>query len=65
MTLHVIFRNQEKYEFYGVTEYSIEDEKRLKFIYLGARTQYNYKNEIVKHEGCFMLDAIAGYYVHK
>lgn len=65
MTLIVIFKNQEKYTFYGVTEYSIENEKYLKCTYIGKRAEYNYKNEIVKNEACFMLDAIAGYYIHR
>ena len=65
MTLIVIFKNQEKYTFYGVTEYSFENEKYLKCTYIGKMAEYNYKNEIVKNEACFMLDAIAGYYIHR
>lgn len=65
MKLCVIFRNQETYTFYGLKEYSIEYEKYLKFTYEGKKDEYKYRNEIVEHEGLFMLDAIAGYYIHK
>lgn len=65
MTLYVIFKNKEKYTIYGVTEYSIEDEKYLKCTYIGKRAEYDHNNEIVKNEACFILDAIAGYYIHR
>lgn len=65
MTLYVILKNQEKYTLYGVTEYSIEDKKYLKCTYIGKRPEYNYKNEIIKNEAYFMLDAIVGYYINR
>lgn len=65
MKLIVIFRNQETYTFYGLKEYCIEYGKYLKFTYIGKDENYRYRNEKVVHEGCFILDAIAGYYIHK
>lgn len=65
MKLIVIFKNQETYTFYGLNEYSIEYGKYLKFTYEGKKENYNYRTQKVVHEGCFMLDAIAGYYIHR
>lgn len=65
MTLFVIFRNQEKYTFYGLREHSIEYGKYLKFTYTGEKDNYWSEKQKKTHEGCFMLDAISGYYIHK
>lgn len=65
MTLFVIFKDREKYTFYGLKEYGIEYGKYLKFTYVGKNADYDYKNKLIVHEGCFMLDAIAGYYIHR
>lgn len=35
MVLFVVFKDQEKYTFYGLKEYSIEYGKYLKFTYVG------------------------------
>ena len=65
MTLYVIFRNQEKYTFYGLREYSIEYGKYLKFTYTGEKDTYWSEKQKKTHEGYFMLDAITGYYIHR
>lgn len=63
MTLYVIFKNNEKHIFYGVTEYSIEYGNYLKFTCVASNETDKGKNEAVKQEGCIMLAAIAGYYI--
>lgn len=65
MKLIVIFRNQETYTFYGLKEYSIEYGKYLKFTYTGEKDNYWSQRKEKTHEGYFMLDAIAGYYINK
>lgn len=35
MTLIIVFKDQEKYTFYGLKEYGIEYGKYLKFTYVG------------------------------
>ena len=54
-----------KYIFYGIREYGIEYEKYLKFTYVGDKDAWRFRNEKEVHEGCFILDAIAGYYINR
>ena len=65
MTLIVLSRNENKYFFQGLREYSIEDGKCLKFTYTGEKDNYWSEKKEKTHEGFFMLDAIAGYYILK
>ena len=65
MTLTLFFRNEKKLVFYGVREYGIEYGKYLKFTYVGDKDAWRFRNEKEVHEGCFMLDAIAGYYINR
>ena len=65
MTLTLLFKNEKKYIFYGVREYYIEFGKYLKFTYVGDKDTWRFRNEKKVHEGCFMLDAIAGYYINR
>lgn len=67
MKLIVLFRDEKEYIFTGLKEYSIEYGKYLKFYYLGNKDSFRYRNEEKENlnEGLFLLDAIAGYYIHK
>ena len=65
MTLTLLFKNEQKYIFYGVREYSIEYGKYLKFTYVGENGAGKFRDQKEVHEGCFMLDAIAGYYINR
>ena len=65
MTLIVLSRDENKYFFHGLREYSIEYGKYLKFTYTGEKDNYWSEKKEKTHEGCFMLDAIAGYYIHR
>lgn len=65
MTLTLLLKNEKKYIFYGVREYYIEYGKYLKFTYVGDKDAWRLRNEKEVHEGCFMLDAIDGYYINR
>lgn len=65
MTLTVLLKDEKKYIFYGIREYGIEYEKYLKFTYVGDKDAWRFRNEKEVNEGCFMLDAIAGYYINR
>ena len=65
MTLTVLLKDEKKYIFYGVREYCIEYGKYLKFTYVGENSSWSFRNSEEVHEGCFMLDAIAGYYINR
>ena len=65
MTLTVLLKDERKYIFYGVREYYIEFGKHLKFTYVGDKDTWRFRNEKEVHEGCFMLDSIAGYYINR
>ena len=65
MTLTVLLKDERKYTFYGLREHSIEYGKYLKFTYTGENDSYWSQNKEKTHEGCFMLDAIAGYYINR
>lgn len=56
---------KKKYIFYGVREYYIEYGKYLKFTYVGDKDAWRFRNEKEVHEGFFILDAIAGYYINR
>lgn len=65
MTLTVLLKDEKKYIFYGVREYCIEYGKYLKFTYVGDKDAWRFRNEKEVHEGLFILDAIAGYYINR
>lgn len=65
MTLTLFFRNEKKLVFYDVREYGIEYGKYLKFTYVGDKDAWRFRNEKEVHEGFFILDAIAGYYINR
>lgn len=65
MTLTVLLKNEKKYIFYGVREYGIEYGKYLKITYVGEEDVWRFRNQKEVHEGYFMLDAIAGYYINR
>ena len=65
MTLTLLLKNETKYIFYGIREYYIEYRKYLKFTYTGENDNYWSEKKEKRHEGFFMLDAIAGYYINK
>lgn len=65
MTLTLLLKNEKKYIFYGVREYGIEYGKYLKFTYVGENGSWSFRNSEEVHEGFFMLDAIAGYYINR
>ena len=65
MTLTLLLKNEQKYIFYGVREYVIEYGKYLKFTYVGEKDAWRFRNEKEAHEGCFILDAIAGYDINR
>ena len=65
MTLTLLLKNETKYIFYGIREYGIKYEKYLKFTYTGEKDTYWSERQEKTHEGCFMLDAIAGYYINR
>ena len=65
MTLTLLLRNEKKYIFYGVREYGIEYGKYLRFTYVGENDSWRFRNEEKAHEGCFLLDAIDGYYINR
>lgn len=37
----------------------------IKFTYVGENSSWSFRNSEEVHEGCFMLDAIAGYYINR
>lgn len=65
MILILLLKNEKKYIFYGVREYGIEYGKYLKFTYVGENPTWSFRNQEKVHEGCFILDAIAGYYINR
>lgn len=65
MTLTVLLKDERKYTFYGLREHSIEYGKYLKFTFTGEKDDYWSGSKEKTHEGCFMLDAIAGYYINR
>lgn len=65
MKLTLFFRNEKKLVFYGIREYGIEDGKYLKFTYVGENDTWRFRNSKEVHEGFFILDAIAGYYINR
>lgn len=65
MKLILLLKNEKEYIFNGLKEYSIEYGKYLKFTYTGERDDYWSPMKENPHEGLFMLDAIAGYYIHR
>ena len=65
MTLTLFFRNEKKLVFYGIRKYGIEYGKYLKFTYVGENSGWSFRNSEEVHEGCFMLDAITGYYINR
>lgn len=65
MTLTVLFKDERKYIFYGIREYGIAYGKYLKFTYVGEKDAWRLRDQKEAHEGCFMLDAIAGYYINR
>lgn len=65
MTLTLFFRNEKKLVFYGIRKYGIEYGKYLKFTYVGDKDDWRFRNEKEVHEGFFILDAIAGYYINR
>ena len=65
MELILYLKNDRKFVFSGLREHSIEYGKYLKFTYTGEKDTYWSERKEKTHEGCFMLDAIAGYYIHK
>lgn len=65
MTLTLLLKNEKKYIFYGIREYFIEYGRYLKFTYTGEKDTYWSERKEKIHEGCFMLDAIAGYYINR
>ena len=65
MKLILLFKNEKEYVFNGLTEYSIEYGKYLKFTYTGDSEGYWSQRKENPHEGLFMLDAVAGYYIHR
>ena len=65
MTLTVLLKDERKYIFYGIREYGIAYGKYLKFTYVGEKDAWRFRNQTEAHEGCFMLDAIAGYYINR
>lgn len=65
MTLTVLLKNEAKYIFYGIREYGIAYGKYLKFTYVGEKDVWRFRNQKEAHEGFFMLDAIAGYYINR
>ena len=65
MTLTVLLKDEKKYIFYGIREYYIEYGKYLKFTYVGDKDAWRFRNEKEAHEGFFILDAIAGYYINR
>jgi len=65
MTLTVLLKDERKYIFYGIREYGIEYGKYLKFTYVGDKDAWRFRNEKEVHEGFFILDAIAGYYINR
>lgn len=65
MTLTLLLKNEKKYIFYGVREYGIEYGKYLKLTYVGEKDTWRFRNQEEVHEGYFMLDAIAGYYINR
>lgn len=65
MTLTLLLKNEQKYIFYGIREYGIKYGKYLKFTYTGEKDNYWSQRKEKTHEGYFMLDAIAGYYINR
>lgn len=65
MELILYLKNDRKFVFSGLREYSIEYGKYLKFTYVGDKDAWRFRNEKEVHEGYFMLDAIAGYYINR
>lgn len=65
MKLILLLKNEKEYIFNGLKEYSIEYGKYLKFTCTGERDDYWSQMKENPHEGLFMLDAIAGYYIHR
>ena len=65
MTLTVLLKDDRKYIFYGIREYGIEYERYLKFTYEGENGAWKFRDKKEVHEGCFMLDAIFGYYINR
>lgn len=65
MTLTLLLKNEKKYIFYGIREYGIEYGKYLKFTYVGENDDWRFRNQEEVHEGFFILDAIAGYYINR
>lgn len=65
MILTVFLKDGRKYIFYGIREYGIADGKYLKFTYVGENDTWRFRDQKEVHEGCFMLDAIAGYYINR
>lgn len=65
MTLTVLLKDERKYIFYGIREYGIAYGKYLKFTYVGEKDAWRFRGQKEVHEGRFMLDAIAGYYINR
>lgn len=65
MILTLLLKNEQKYIFYGVREYGIEYGRYLKFTYVGEKDVWRFRDQKEVHEGYFMLDAIAGYYINR
>ena len=65
MTLTVLLKDESKYIFYGIRDYGIAYGKYLKFTYAGEKDAWRFRGQKEVHEGCFMLDAIAGYYINR
>lgn len=65
MTLTVLLKDESKYIFYGIRDYGIAYGKYLKFTYVGEKDAWRFRGQKEVHEGCFMLDAIAGYYINR
>ena len=65
MKLTLLLKNEQKYIFYGVREYGIEYGRYLKFTYVGEKDGWRFRDQKEVHEGYFMLDAIAGYFINR
>lgn len=65
MILTLLLKNEQKYIFYGVREYGIEYGRYLKITYVGEKDVWRFRDQKEVHEGYFMLDAIAGYYINR
>lgn len=65
MELIIYLKNDRKFVFSGLREHGIEYGKYFKFTYTGEKENYWSERDKKTYEGCFMLDAIAGYYIHR